>query len=367
MNGWIRLSRKLLEWQWHDEPNMMTLWVHILLRACHERTKYHGITTERGQLATSIAALAAATGLGRKVVMRCLRRLLDEESITVKGINGVGSIISIVNYDQYQLDSIEPSGGRFGTAPGTASGDSFGTGSGESLGVKVGVKVGDRFTNCQSSDCAIFSKAMGQKSGQSLGKSRAKDGDKVGVKDGVKVGDRFTDCQSDDCAIFSKAMGQKSGQNLGQWKGTRINNNNNIYPSSSSYAGAYAREAGCGTPPTGSGDGEADVGKQLQELLCDPAYSPIILMRSKMTAEEALAYIPEFVAQCRLRDKTWPSVRELTEHFANWLTRKQTNFNEQERNSNGAPPRGGDADERERHSAVVQTALGLMAGSTRDD
>lgn len=149
-------------------------------------------------------------------------------------------------------------------------------------------------------------------------------------------------------------------------KGHNNNNNNNIYPSSSSYAGACAREAGCGTPPTGSGDGEADLGKQLQELLCDPAYSPIILMRSKMTAEEAMAYIPEFVAQCKLRGTTWKDIRELTEHFANWLSHKQT-FNEQKSNNNGTPPRGGDADERERHNAVVQTALGLMAGSTRDD
>ena len=39
MNGWIALSRKLLDWQWHDEPKMVALWVHILLRASHETTK----------------------------------------------------------------------------------------------------------------------------------------------------------------------------------------------------------------------------------------------------------------------------------------------------------------------------------------
>ena len=184
--------------------------------------------------------------------------------------------------------------------------------------------------------------------------------------------------KSDGYGDFAKTKGQWKGNEKtietdsseplqNETKGHNNNNNNNIYPSSSSYAGACAREAGCGTPPTGSGDGEADLGKQLQELLCDPAYSPIILMRSKMTAEEALAYIPEFIAQCRLRGKTWPSVRELTEHFANWLTLKPTYLNEQKSNNNGTPPRGGDADERERHNAVVQTALGLMAGSTRDD
>lgn len=268
---------------------------------------------------------------------------------------GSFTVISVTNYDAYQ---VTPKGNERAN-----------------------------FLSSKSASYSDFSKTEGNEKamkGQLRGNGRAMEGQcEKGVDNEgnspQKGNERanFLNSKSEGYSDFAKTKGQWEGNektietdsskpHQNEAKGHN-NNNNNIYPSSSSYAGAYAREAGCGTPPTGSGDGEADVGKQLQELLCDPAYSPIILMRSKMTAEEALAYIPEFVAQCRLRGKTWPSVRELTEHFANWLTRKQTNFNEQERNSNGAPPRGGDAYERERHNAVVQTALGLMAGSTRDD
>ena len=304
MNGWIALSRKLLTWQWHDEPKMVALWVHILLRACHEEIKYHGLTLQRGQFATSIRALGAYVGLSSKEVRLGLRRLLEEESIRMASAKGSCTVISVINYDTYQIEAKEtPKGNKRAN-----------------------------FLSSKSDGYSDFAKTKGQWKGN------------------------------------EKTIETDSSEPLqNEAKGHNNNNNNNIYPSSSSYAGACAREAGCGTPPTGSGDGEADLGKQLQELLCDPAYSPIILMRSKMTAEEALAYIPEFIAQCRLRGKTWPSVRELTEHFANWLQRKQTYLNEQKSNNNGTPPRGGDADERERHNAVVQTALGLMAGSTRDD
>ena len=102
MNGWIALSRKLLDWQWHDEPKMVALWVHILLRASHETTKYRGITTQRGQLATTYRFLAATVGLSLKEIRICIKKLQEEQSITLQGVKGVGIIITVNNYDQYQ-------------------------------------------------------------------------------------------------------------------------------------------------------------------------------------------------------------------------------------------------------------------------
>ena len=32
-NGWIKIHRKLLEWEWADDPNMVALWIHLLLNA----------------------------------------------------------------------------------------------------------------------------------------------------------------------------------------------------------------------------------------------------------------------------------------------------------------------------------------------
>ena len=412
MNGWIALYRKLLTWQWHDEPKMVALWVHILLRACHETVKYRGITTKRGQLATTVMALAAETGLSRKEVRICLKRLVEDKNITTDSIRGFITIISVVNYDQYQTDYVmniekanfsqcasddcEQNTGMKGQSEGNERANFETTfnpcvpdGCGRNTKMKGQYEGNERaleqcdgneekneranFNQCVSDGYKQYTEIKGQNEGNKRANFRAMKGQCKG-NERANFEVKFSNCVLDSYNQNVKGLGQCEGNvgdieraNFGAMKGTRINNNNIYPPPPPSHADAYAREAGCGTPPTGSGDGEADVGKQLQELLCDPAYSPIILMRSKMTVEEAFVHIPEFVAQCRLRGKTWKNIRELTEHFANWLQRKQTYLNEQKPNNNGTPPRGGDADERERHNAVVQTALGLMAGSTRDD
>ena len=268
---------------------------------------------------------------------------------------GSCTVISVINYDTYQIEAKEtPKGNKRAN-----------------------------FLSSKSDGYSDFSKTEGKEKameGQSKGNEKAMEGQcEKGVDNEGKIPQKgneranFLSSKSDGYSDFAKTKGQWKGNEKtietdsseplqNEAKGHNNNNNNNMLLLLS-HAGAYAREADSGSSPQSDG---ADLGQVLQELLGDPAYSPIILMRSKMTAEEALAYIPEFIAQCKLRGTTWKNIRELTEHFANWLSHKQT-FNEQKSNNNGTPPRGGDADERERHNAVVQTALGLMAGSTRDD
>ena len=45
MTGWIKIWRQLLEWEWSDVPEMMALWVRLIIRATHEDTQWHGSTT----------------------------------------------------------------------------------------------------------------------------------------------------------------------------------------------------------------------------------------------------------------------------------------------------------------------------------
>ena len=347
MNGWIALYRKLLTWQWHDEPKMVALWVHILLRACHEETKYHGITLQRGQFATSIRGLAVDVGFSVKEIRLRLKRLIADDCISIQRHGRAFSVVEVTNFDQYQ---------RFADI--------------------VETTQRAHLNDCSCDNYSDNENNKGTKRAHQKAVIGAHQGHVKGHTEGTQKGTQrahLTNCVSEPPSDMGVINGtQNDTQTVpetatntapkGETKGHNNNNNNNMLLLLS-HAGAYAREADSGSSPQSDG---ADLGQVLQELLGDPAYSPIILMRSKMTVEEALAYIPEFIAQCKLRGTTWKNIRELTEHFANWLSHKQT-FNEQKSNNNGTPPRGGDADERERHNAVVQTALGLMAGSTRDD
>ena len=91
-----------------------------------------------------------------------------------------------------------------------------------------------------------------------------------------------------------------------------------------------------------------------------PTYSPIVLMRSHMTPETVQQFLPEFVAQCQVRDETWKDIRALTEHFANWLAKKATI-------PKPPTPETRADQEQARHQEVVTSALNLMLSSTRDD
>ena len=52
MEGWIKLHRKILDWEWYDDINTKVLFLHLLLTANHEEQKWRGKIIERGQLIT---------------------------------------------------------------------------------------------------------------------------------------------------------------------------------------------------------------------------------------------------------------------------------------------------------------------------
>jgi len=53
-NGWIKIHRKLLDWEWYDEPNTFRLFLHLLLKANHKPRNYRGVIIETGQVVTGL-------------------------------------------------------------------------------------------------------------------------------------------------------------------------------------------------------------------------------------------------------------------------------------------------------------------------
>ena len=100
-NGWILLSRKLLDWQWFDKAEMVKLWLYILLSANIEDKKWQGIEIKRGQLVTSVQHLTEALHLTTQQVRTALKRLQDGGEITTKTTNHF-TLITICNFTIYQ-------------------------------------------------------------------------------------------------------------------------------------------------------------------------------------------------------------------------------------------------------------------------
>ena len=111
MTGWIKIWRQLLDWEWADVPEMMALWVRLLLMANHDTTAWHGITIEAGQLVTTYDQLAAASGLSAKQVRLCMARLAESGQISIERA-GKRQLVSISNYKRMQESENEKGQGK---------------------------------------------------------------------------------------------------------------------------------------------------------------------------------------------------------------------------------------------------------------
>lgn len=102
MEGWIKLHRKVLEWEWYDDSNMVHLYLHLILSANHEDKIWKGDIIKRGQLITGRKSLSVKTGISERSIRTCLERLKKSKEVTIKTTNK-NSLITILNYDLYQV------------------------------------------------------------------------------------------------------------------------------------------------------------------------------------------------------------------------------------------------------------------------
>lgn len=101
MSGFITLYRKLLDWEWYNDINTKTLFIHCLLKANWEEKKWKGILIERGTFITSFQCLSEETNLSVKQVRLCISKLENTKEIVKKGTNKY-TLLTIVKYDEYQ-------------------------------------------------------------------------------------------------------------------------------------------------------------------------------------------------------------------------------------------------------------------------
>ncbi len=102
-HGYIWLHRKMLEWEWYDDINTKTLFIHILLKTNWKDKKWKGKTIKRGQFVTSIRNLAEETGLSVRSVRTALEHLETTREITRETTHH-WTTINVLKYEKYQPD-----------------------------------------------------------------------------------------------------------------------------------------------------------------------------------------------------------------------------------------------------------------------
>ena len=105
--GWVKIHRKLLEWEWYDDYKTFRLFIHLLLKANHKVKNYKGTKIGRGQVMTGLKLLSEQTGLSMQQVRSALSNLKATNEITNQTSNQ-GTIIQIVKYKDYQVLTNKP-------------------------------------------------------------------------------------------------------------------------------------------------------------------------------------------------------------------------------------------------------------------
>jgi len=104
MEGWVKLHRKFLEWEWYDKSETVHLFLHCLLKANHKDKSYRGKIIKRGTFLTSRELLSRELGLSERQVRTSLNRLKLTNELTVKS-SRQGTEIQVVNYNKYQIET----------------------------------------------------------------------------------------------------------------------------------------------------------------------------------------------------------------------------------------------------------------------
>lgn len=99
--GYIKISRKILNWEWFTDHNTFRMFVYLLLKANWKDTKYMGITIPRGSLATTLPRLSENLGLSIQQSRTALSHIKSTGEITVTKYPKY-SVITIKNYERYQ-------------------------------------------------------------------------------------------------------------------------------------------------------------------------------------------------------------------------------------------------------------------------
>lgn len=101
MEGFIKLYRSLLDWEWYKDINTRLVFIHLLLNANWENSKFKGIDIPKGSLVVGRKQLADKIGISEQSIRTSLEHLKSTNEITIESTNKF-SVITLINWEKYQ-------------------------------------------------------------------------------------------------------------------------------------------------------------------------------------------------------------------------------------------------------------------------
>lgn len=102
--GYIKLFRSMTSWEWYQDANTTRVFLHLLLNANLEETRFMNHVIPKGGLVIGRKRLAADLGISERSVRTALKHLKLTNEVTIETTNRF-SIVTIVNWEKYQINS----------------------------------------------------------------------------------------------------------------------------------------------------------------------------------------------------------------------------------------------------------------------
>lgn len=101
MHGYIKIDRKMLDWEWYKNEHTKNVFLHCLLKANWKDGKFQGKIIPRGAFITSVKKLSLELDLTEDEVKTALKHLIKTGELTKQTTNKY-TVITVSNYDLYQ-------------------------------------------------------------------------------------------------------------------------------------------------------------------------------------------------------------------------------------------------------------------------
>lgn len=105
-NGWIKIHRKITEWEWYTETKTFALFLHLLLICNFKKTSWRGIELQQGETIHSLGRLAKDTGLSIQNIRTAISNMISTGELTERQHNKY-RILKITNYMKYQITNTD--------------------------------------------------------------------------------------------------------------------------------------------------------------------------------------------------------------------------------------------------------------------
>lgn len=101
MNGYIKLHRSMLDWEWFTDPITAHVWMYCLLRANYQPARWRGETLMPGQFITSLSNMAKECGITKGQLRTALNHLKSTQNITQSSAQHA-TLITVEKWGEYQ-------------------------------------------------------------------------------------------------------------------------------------------------------------------------------------------------------------------------------------------------------------------------